>query len=61
MLITRRVKEKQVKYLTIVQREVDYEDDLKVNGRTVYKQMLINAKLQIGNGGKKREVTGRNP
>jgi len=34
-------------------------DDQKADGGTVYKQILINAKLQIGNGGKKTGRIGR--
>jgi hypothetical protein len=42
-----------VKYSTIILREVDYEDDQKIDGGIVYKQILINAKLQIGKIGQK--------
>jgi hypothetical protein len=33
----------------------------KTNGGIVYKQILINAKLQIGKGGQKSRLSGRNP
>jgi hypothetical protein len=33
-------------YLTIILREVNYEDDQKIEGGTVCTQILINAKLQ---------------
>jgi len=45
------VREKQVKYLTIIQREVESEEDQKTDGETVYKQILINSKLQTGETG----------
>jgi hypothetical protein len=32
-----------------------------VDGGTVYKHILINAKLQIGKRSKKTELTGRSP
>jgi hypothetical protein len=35
---------KKVKYLTIILREVDYEDEQKTDGGIVYQQILINAK-----------------
>jgi hypothetical protein len=33
----------------------------KTDGGTVYKQILINPKLQIGKRGQKTEMTGRSP
>ena len=48
-----------VKYLTIILRKVDQDDDQKTDGGTVYKQMSINAKLQIGKRSQKTELTGR--
>jgi hypothetical protein len=42
------VKEKEVKYLTIILREVNWEDDKKTDDRIVYRKVLRNAKLQIG-------------
>jgi hypothetical protein len=45
---------KKVKYLTIILREVDYEDDQKTYGVIVYQQTLVNAKLQIGKRGQKQ-------
>jgi hypothetical protein len=36
-------------------------DDKKADGGTVYKQILINAILQIGKRSKKAELTGRSP
>jgi hypothetical protein len=35
--------------------------DQKTDGGTVYKQILINAKLQTGQRGQKTELTGRSP
>ena len=44
-------------YLTTVLLEVDQEDDKKkTNGGIVYKQILINRKLQIGKGGQKNRA-----
>lgn len=45
------VKEKYVRYLTLILREVDQEDDQKTGGVTVYKQMLIDSKLKAGKSG----------
>jgi hypothetical protein len=45
--------------LTIVQQTVYHLGGQ--DGGTVYKQILINAKLQIEKGGKKTEMTGRIP
>jgi hypothetical protein len=53
------VKEKQVKYLTIILREVDCEDDQKTDGRTLHRQILMNAKVKPRKRGKEREMTGR--
>ena len=39
------VREKNVRYLTVIFREVHKEDDQKTDGGTVYKQVLIAAKL----------------
>jgi len=55
------VKEKNVKYLTKILWDVVQEDDQKTDGVFVYKQILINAKLQIGNRDKKTELTERSP
>jgi hypothetical protein len=41
MVIEWRVREKSVKYLTVIIREVDQEGDQKINSGTVYKQILI--------------------
>jgi len=41
-----------VSWLTIILWEVDY--DQKTDGGIVYKQILINAKLQIGKRGQKQ-------
>jgi len=46
MLIERTVKE--VKYLIIIPREVDRDDDQKTDGGILYKQILVDAKLKIG-------------
>ena len=48
MLTERIAKGKQVKYLTVILREIDKGDEQKIDGGTVYKQMLMNVKLQIG-------------
>jgi hypothetical protein len=45
MLAERVVKE--VKYLIINRREVDRDDDQKIYGGIVYKQILVDAKLKI--------------
>jgi len=45
------VREKQVIYLTVILIEVDEEDDQKTDGGILYKQILINAKLQTGKRG----------
>jgi hypothetical protein len=37
--------------LTIIIREVEQGEDQTTNGRTVFRQILINAKLQIGKKG----------
>ena len=47
-----------MKYSTINLREVDFEDDQKTDGGNVYKQILINAKLQIGKRGQKHSWLG---
>jgi hypothetical protein len=60
MLIEWIVKEKEVKYLIIIPREVDSEDDQKTDGGIVYKQILIDAKLQTGKRGQK-QLTGLSP
>jgi hypothetical protein len=39
--------------------EVDY--DQKTDGGTVYRQILLNAKLQTGKRGQKTELTARRP
>jgi len=36
-------------------------DDQKTDGGTVYKQILINAKLQTGKRGQNTELAGRSP
>jgi len=36
-------------------------DDQKADGGTVYKQILRDGKLQIGNWGQKTGLTGRRP
>jgi hypothetical protein len=61
MLVEWIVEENYVKYLTITLRDVDKEDDQKINGGTVYKHILINAKLQIGKRGPKTQLTWRSP
>jgi hypothetical protein len=40
-------------------RVVDKEDDQKTDGRTVYRQMLISAKLKTGKTGITIELTRR--
>jgi hypothetical protein len=37
------------------------DEDSKLECEIVYKQILINATLQIGRSGKKTELTGRSP
>jgi hypothetical protein len=39
----------------------DSKKKKKTEGGTVYKQILINAKLKTGKRGQKTELTGRNP
>jgi hypothetical protein len=51
----------QVKYLAVISREADYEDNQETDGAVVYKQMLIDGKLQFGNKVKKTEPTGGSP
>ena len=36
-------------------------DDQKTDGATIYKQILIHAKIKNGKRGKKTELTGRSP
>ena len=59
MLVEKEVKEKLVKWLRITLREVDQVDDKKADGGIVYKQILINAILQIGKRSTKTELSGR--
>jgi hypothetical protein len=54
-------KEKLVRHLTTFIKKVDKVDDQKRDGGIVYKQILINAKLQIGKRGQKTELTGKSP
>jgi len=42
-------------YLTVILKEVKYEDDQKTEGRIMYKQIL-NAKLKTGKRSKKSEL-----
>jgi len=42
-----------------INREVHYEEDQKADGGTVYKQILLNAQLQIGKRGQKTELIGK--
>jgi hypothetical protein len=42
-----------------INREVHYEEDQKVDGGTVYKQILLNAQLQIGKRGEKQSWLGK--
>jgi hypothetical protein len=60
MLIEWIIKEEQVKVITITLKEANYEDDQKTDGGTVYKQILIDAKLQNGERSQKTELAGRN-
>ena len=50
-----------MKYLTIVLREVNEEDDQKTDGETVYKHILLSAKLKTGQKGQGTALTGRSP
>jgi hypothetical protein len=43
-----------VKYLTVIFRDVHYEDDQNPAGVAVYRQLLINGKLKTGNVGQKK-------
>jgi len=45
------VAEKQVKYLTVVLKEVDWEDDQKTDGWTVNRQISVDAELKTEKGG----------
>ena len=38
-----------------------HEDNQKTDGGTVFKQILINAKLKTRNRGQKTELTGKSP
>jgi len=40
-------------------KEVDYEDDQKTDRVTVYKEILIDAKLKNGNRGQETQLSGR--
>jgi hypothetical protein len=48
-------------YLRIILGEVDKQDYQTTNGGTVYKQILINSKLQIENRSQKTELTEKSP
>jgi hypothetical protein len=61
MLVERIVIEKVTSITTIILREVNYEDDQITDGGIVYKQILINAKLQIVKRGQKTELAGSSP
>jgi hypothetical protein len=50
-----------VKYLIIIPKEVDQEDDQETDGGIVYKQTLKSVKLTTGKKGKKTELTGKGP
>jgi hypothetical protein len=52
------VREIRVKYLRIILGEVDYYKDQNTDGGNMYKQILIDAKLQIGLGGQKQRWLG---
>jgi hypothetical protein len=56
MLVEWSVKERSVKFLTVILGEVDEEDDQKIDGGTVYKQVLINAELRTGKIGQKNRA-----
>jgi hypothetical protein len=45
--------------MTIILREVKQDDNHKTDGGTVYKQILVNERLQIGKRCQKRELTWR--
>jgi hypothetical protein len=47
--------------LTVIPREFDYEDDQKIDGVTVYKEILKDAKLKTGSRGQEIQLTGRSP
>jgi hypothetical protein len=61
MLTEWRIKEQQVKYLIIIPKEVDQEDDQETDGGIVYKQTLRSVKLTTGKKGQKTELTGKRP
>jgi hypothetical protein len=54
------VKENKVKYLTIILREVNSDEDQQTDGINVYKQVVMNAMLQIEREVKK-QLTGGSP
>jgi hypothetical protein len=47
-----------VKYLIIIPREVDYEDNQRTDAGTVYKAVIRNTKLTTGKRGQKRRWLG---
>jgi hypothetical protein len=51
----------EVKYLIIIPKEVDQEDDQETDGGIVYKRTLRSVKLTTGKKGKKTELTGKGP
>jgi hypothetical protein len=50
-----------LKYLIIILKEVDQEDDQETGGGIVYKQTLRSVKLTTGKKGKKTELNGKGP
>jgi hypothetical protein len=55
MLTEWRIKEQSVKYLIIIPKEVDQEDDQETDGGIVYKHTLRSVKLTTGKKGKKKQ------
>jgi hypothetical protein len=45
----------------IIPKKVDKENDRNTDCGTVYRQILINAKLRTGKRGQSTELTGRSP
>ena len=52
MLVEWLVQEKWLRYLQIIPKEVEEEDDQKTDGENLYKQILVGTKLKTGKRGK---------
>jgi len=55
------ILKKYALYLTIILRKIDEEDNQITDGGTVYRQILINAKLKTDRRGQTTELPGRSP